>query len=167
MLVCVFFSDHQKIQNEVGSIPYEAVSRDGYDRAQEWNPGASPLINHFFRGFWSRYRLLLDSQSEVQIRTIDQDFNDKIMEKFTNGVFFWLKPVLYVIYNPYKRLSGSSNRSGKFLNLFFYGLGGQFWLVWTPIRWPSGIRIKSGSEPLLFFSLPSAWSYRYFPTTGS
>jgi hypothetical protein len=38
------FSDQQKIQNEVGSIPYEAVSRDGDDRTQEWNPGASPLI---------------------------------------------------------------------------------------------------------------------------
>ncbi len=49
--VSLCLSDQQKIQNEVGSIPYEAVSRDGDDRTQEWNPGASPVtvIYHFFR----------------------------------------------------------------------------------------------------------------------
>ncbi len=74
--VSLCFSDQQKIQNEVGSIPYEAVSRDGDDRTQEWNPGAPPVIYHFFPVFRSGSRLLLNSDPvriQVQMQTIDKD----------------------------------------------------------------------------------------------
>jgi hypothetical protein len=68
--VSLCFSDQQKIQNEVGPIPYEAVSRDGDDRTQEWNPGASPLIPHLFLNypFLCYLELLGTSHLEIYVR---------------------------------------------------------------------------------------------------
>ena len=61
--VSLCFSDQQKIQNEVGPIPYEAVSRDCDYRTKEWNPGA--LLSHVIYT-----NLPLFSSVLIQIQTV-------------------------------------------------------------------------------------------------